>query len=127
MDQHTRRRRFRAVSNQNQFARFKSDDVACKPLPRTGPSSLTLRLQFETFLQQQAFASARVIVRDFFTTVPTVKQILQRVLGMNVEKPHHSPDIIPCRSLPFDISKGISEDREFMLSHEFEEAMNRLA
>jgi hypothetical protein len=41
-----------------------------------------LGLQLEAFIQKYPFASARVIAQHFLTTVPTIKDILQRQLGM---------------------------------------------
>jgi hypothetical protein len=38
--------------------------------------------QFEAFLQKCPFARARVIAKHFLITIPTVKEILQRELGM---------------------------------------------
>jgi hypothetical protein len=41
-----------------------------------------LGLQLEAFMQKYPFASARVIAQHFPTTVPRIKDILQRELGM---------------------------------------------
>jgi hypothetical protein len=62
---------------------LKCGDLSCKNLPRAGRQPLTLAPQLEAFLlQKYPFASARVIAQHFLTTVRTVKDILQRELGM---------------------------------------------
>jgi hypothetical protein len=43
---------------------------------------LTSRAEREAFLQKYPFASPGAIRQDFLTTVPTVKEIFQRDLGM---------------------------------------------
>lgn len=62
--------------------RFKSGDLGCRDLPRVGRPPLTLGTQLEAFLQKYPFASARVIAKHFLTNAHTVKEILQRELGM---------------------------------------------
>jgi hypothetical protein len=47
-----------------------------------GRSSLTLRLQLETFRQKYPFAGAWIIANHFITTVPEIKHILQGELTM---------------------------------------------
>jgi hypothetical protein len=56
--------------------------LSYKDSPRSGRPLLTLGPQLEAFIQKDIFASARVIAQHFLTTVPTIKDILQRELGM---------------------------------------------
>jgi hypothetical protein len=62
--------------------KFSSGGFSRKAPPRSGRPLLTLRPQFEAFMQKYPFASARVIAEHFLTTVPRIKDILQRELGM---------------------------------------------
>jgi hypothetical protein len=62
--------------------KFRNGDLSCKDSPRSGRPLLTLRSQLEAFMQKYPFASARVITQHFLKTVPTIKNILQRELGM---------------------------------------------
>jgi transposase len=62
--------------------KFRNGDLSCKDSPRSGRPLLTLEPQLEAFMQKYPFASARVIAQHFLTTVPTVKDILQKELGM---------------------------------------------
>jgi transposase len=62
--------------------KFRNGDLTCKDSPRSGRPLLTLGPQLEAFMQKYPFASARVIAQHFLTTVPTIKDILQRELGM---------------------------------------------
>jgi hypothetical protein len=62
--------------------KFRKGDSSCKNSPRSRRPLLTLRPQLEAFMQKYPFASTRVIAQHFFTTVPTIKDILQRELGM---------------------------------------------
>jgi hypothetical protein len=62
--------------------KFRNSDLSCKDSPRSGRPFLTLGPQFEAFMQKYPFASARVIAQHFLTTVPTIKDILQRETGM---------------------------------------------
>jgi hypothetical protein len=62
--------------------RFESDDLCCNDLPRARRPLSTLGPQLEGFLQKHPIASAGVTAHLFFTTVATVKDILQRELGM---------------------------------------------
>jgi hypothetical protein len=56
--------------------------LCCKDSPRSGRLLLTLGPQFEAFMHKYTFASARAIAQQFRTMVPTIKDILQRELGM---------------------------------------------
>jgi hypothetical protein len=58
------------------FQRFTTGDFSCQDFP------LALGSQFEAFLRQYTFASSRMITRHFLASVPTVKAILRRELGM---------------------------------------------
>jgi transposase len=62
--------------------KFRSGDLSCKDSPRSGRPLLALGPQLETFMQKYPFANARVIAQHFLTTVPTIRDILQRELGM---------------------------------------------
>jgi hypothetical protein len=62
--------------------KFRSGDLSCKDSPRSGRPLLTLESQLEVFMQKYPFTSARVIARHFLTMVPTIKDILQRELGV---------------------------------------------
>jgi transposase len=62
--------------------KFRNGDLSCKDSPRSGRHLLLLEPQLEAFMQKYPSASARVIAQHFFTTVPTIKDILQRELGM---------------------------------------------
>jgi histone-lysine N-methyltransferase SETMAR len=62
--------------------KFKNGDLSCMDLPRPGRPLLTLGPQLDAFLQKYPFASARELAHHFLTSVPTIKEILQRELGM---------------------------------------------
>jgi transposase len=62
--------------------KFRNCDLSCRDSPRSGRPPLTLGPQLETFLQNCSFARARIIAQHFLTTVPTIKDIFQRELGM---------------------------------------------
>jgi hypothetical protein len=62
--------------------KFSKGDLSCKDSPRPGQPLLTLGPQLEAFMQKCPFASTKVIAQHFFTTVPTIKDSLQRELGM---------------------------------------------
>jgi histone-lysine N-methyltransferase SETMAR len=62
--------------------RFKNGDIECKNLPRAGRAPLTLGLQLQAFLQKSPFASPHVIAKHFLLNAHTVKEILERELGM---------------------------------------------
>jgi transposase len=62
--------------------KFGNGDLSCKDSPRSGRRLLTLGPQLEAFVQKYPFARARIIAQHFLTTVPTIKDILQRELGM---------------------------------------------
>jgi hypothetical protein len=62
--------------------KFRNDDLSYKDSPCSGRPLLTLGPRLEVFMQKYPFASARVIAQHFLTTVPTIKDILQRELGM---------------------------------------------
>jgi hypothetical protein len=64
------------------FQKFGNGDLSCKDSPRSGRPLLTLGSQLEAFMQKYPCASARVIAQHVLTTVPTIKDILQRELGM---------------------------------------------
>jgi hypothetical protein len=60
----------------------RNGDFSCKDSSRSGRPLLTLGPQLEAFVQKYPFASARAIAQHFLTTVPTIKDIPQRELGM---------------------------------------------
>jgi transposase len=62
--------------------KFRNGDSSFKDSLHSGRPLLTLGPQLEAFMQKYPFASARVIAQNFLTTVPTIKDILQRELGM---------------------------------------------
>jgi hypothetical protein len=62
--------------------KFRNGDLLCKDSPPSGRPLLTLGSQLEAFIRKDPLASARVVAQHFLTTVPTIKDILQRVLGM---------------------------------------------
>jgi hypothetical protein len=62
--------------------KFRNGDLPCKDSPRSGPPLLILGPQLEAFMQKYPFASTRVIAQHFLTTVPTIKDILQREVVM---------------------------------------------
>jgi hypothetical protein len=62
--------------------KFRNGDLSRKDSPRSGRPLLTLGPQLEAFMQKCPLASARVIAQHFLTTVPMIKDILQRELGM---------------------------------------------
>jgi hypothetical protein len=61
---------------------FRNGDLSYKDSLHSGRPLLTLGPQFEVFMQKYSLASARVIAQHFLTTVPTIKDILQRELWM---------------------------------------------
>jgi transposase len=62
--------------------RFRNGDLSSKDSPPSGRPLLTLGPQLEAFMQKYLFASARAIAQHLLTTVPTIKDILQRELGI---------------------------------------------
>jgi hypothetical protein len=62
--------------------KFRNGDLSCKDSPRSRKPLLTLGPQLEAFMQKDPFASARVIAQYFLRTVLTIKDIIQRELGM---------------------------------------------
>jgi transposase len=66
----------------NWLQKLRNGDLSCKDSPRSGRPLLPLGPQLEAFMQKCPFASARRIAQHFLTTVPTIKDILQRELGM---------------------------------------------
>jgi transposase len=62
--------------------KFRNSDLSCKYSPRSGRPLLILEPQLEALMQKYPFASARAIAQHFLTTVPMIKDILQRELGM---------------------------------------------
>jgi hypothetical protein len=69
------------------FQKFRNRDISCKDVPRPGPPPLTLAPQLRTFLEEYPFVSARVNARHFLPTVPTIRDIPQRELGMRKFSP----------------------------------------
>jgi hypothetical protein len=61
---------------------FGNGDLSWKDAPPTGHPPLTLGWQLAAFLQKYHFASARVLARQFLTSIPVIKEILQRELGL---------------------------------------------
>jgi hypothetical protein len=74
--------------------KFRNGDLPCKHSSRSGRPLSTLGPRLETFMQKYPFASARVIAQHFLTTVPTIKDILQRKLGMRKFSPHWVPHFL---------------------------------
>jgi hypothetical protein len=62
--------------------KFRNGDLSCINSAPSGQPLLTLGPQSEAFMQKYPFASARVIAQHFLKTVPTIKNILPRELGM---------------------------------------------
>jgi hypothetical protein len=62
--------------------KFRNSDLSLKESPRSGRPLFTLWPQLEVFMQKDPFAGVRIIAQHFFTAVPTIKDILQRELGM---------------------------------------------
>jgi hypothetical protein len=62
--------------------RFKTGDLSGQDLPRAGRPLLTIGPQLKAFLEKYPFSSSRVIAQHFLVTIPTLKEILQRELGM---------------------------------------------
>jgi hypothetical protein len=62
--------------------RFRTGDLSCSDLSRAGRPPLTSGPQVEAFRQKYPFASTCIIANYFLTTSSTVKEILQRELGM---------------------------------------------
>jgi hypothetical protein len=71
--------------------RFRAGDLSCNDLPRVGRRPLTLGLQVQAFLQKYPLASARIIAKHFLTIASTVKEILQRELGVRKFSRHWVP------------------------------------
>jgi hypothetical protein len=61
---------------------FRNGNLSCKDSPRSERPLLTLEPRLEAFMQKYPFASDRVIAQHFLTTVPTIKDILQRELAV---------------------------------------------
>jgi transposase len=66
--------------------KFRNGHLSCQDTPGTGRPPLTLGGQLKAFLQKCPFASARVLAQHFLTTVPTVKEVLQRKLGLKYSR-----------------------------------------
>jgi hypothetical protein len=64
------------------FQKFRNGDLSSKDSPRSGRPLLTLEPRLEAFMQKYPFARATVIAQHFLTTVPTIKDIPQKELGM---------------------------------------------
>jgi hypothetical protein len=62
--------------------RFKTGDLSCQDLPRAGHLLLTIGPQLKAFLEKYPFSSSRVIAQHFLVTIPTMKEILERELGV---------------------------------------------
>jgi transposase len=62
--------------------KFRNGDLSCKDAPRTRRPLLTLEPQLAASLQKYLFATARALAQHFLTSVPTIKEILQRELGL---------------------------------------------
>jgi hypothetical protein len=62
--------------------KFGNGNLSFKEAPRTRRRPCTLRPQLVAFLQKQHFASARVLGQHFLTSVPMIREILQRELGL---------------------------------------------
>jgi hypothetical protein len=62
--------------------KFRIGDLSCKDSPRSGRPLLTLGPQLKVFMSKYPFTSTRVIAQHFLTTVPSIKDIFQRELGM---------------------------------------------
>jgi histone-lysine N-methyltransferase SETMAR len=64
------------------LTRFDGGDLSCQDLPKPGRPPLMMGSMFQAYLEKYPFASARVLAQHFFVSAPTVKDILQRELGM---------------------------------------------
>jgi transposase len=62
--------------------KFRNNDLSSKNTPRTGRPPLTLRQQLATFLQKYPCASVRLLAQHSMTSAPTIKEILQREMGL---------------------------------------------
>jgi hypothetical protein len=62
--------------------KFRNGDLSFKNTPHTGRPALTLGSQLTAFLQNYPFASAWVLAHHFMTSMSTMKEILQRELGL---------------------------------------------
>jgi transposase len=76
--------------------RFRTGYLSYSDFPHAGRPRLTLGLQAEAFLQKYPFAGARTIAEHFLTTASTVREFIQRELGMRKfsqpEVPHSLSD-----------------------------------
>jgi transposase len=61
---------------------FRNGGLSCKDSPRSSRPLVTLGPQLEAFMQNYPCVSPRVIARHFLTAVLTIKDIIQRELGM---------------------------------------------
>jgi hypothetical protein len=62
--------------------KFRNGDLSSKDAPCTGRQPLTLGLQLAAFLQSYPFTSARAVDQRFLTSVPTIKEVFRRELGL---------------------------------------------
>jgi transposase len=79
------------------FQKFRNEDLSCKDSPRSGRPLLTSGSQLEAFMHKYTFASTRVIAQHFLT-VPTIKDIFQRELGMRTFSRRWVPHFLSSRS-----------------------------
>jgi hypothetical protein len=102
--------------------KFRNDDLSCKDSPGSGRRLLTLGPQHEAFMQKYPFASARVIAQHFLTTVPTVKDIHQRNLGMRQFSRRWLPHFLnPAQNVArIEVSKTILRVLQDAESNDFE-------
>jgi hypothetical protein len=71
--------------------RLRTGDLSGGDFLRVGQSPLTLERQVDAFFQNYPFASVCIIAKHFPTTAYTVKEILQRELGMKNSRLAGSP------------------------------------
>jgi hypothetical protein len=78
--------------------------------------------QLEAFVHKHPFASPRVIAQHFLTTVPTIKDILQRELGMRKFSRRWGPHFLsPAQKVTRgEASKTILRVRQDAESNDFE-------
>jgi hypothetical protein len=74
--------------------KFRNGDLSCKDAPRTG-RPLDIGATTCGIFQKSSLASARVLVQHFLTSLPTIKEILQRELGLK--------KILAASSSPFSV------------------------
>jgi hypothetical protein len=70
---------------------FGNGDISCKNVPRAERTSLTFGPQLVASLQKYLFTRARVLVKHFMRNVPTIREMLQRELGLKKSRSTKCP------------------------------------